>query len=665
MDRAYSLLEIKAVDEDARVIEGIATTPEPDRVGDIVEPLGAQFKNPLPLLWQHRHDSPVGNATFGKPTKAGIPFRATIAKIDEPGALKDLLDLAWQSVKAKLVRGVSIGFRALEHSYMDTGGIRFTSTEILELSLVTVPANASATIQSIKSLDHEQRAASGQSLHRVVRVTPPGASGSKSNPNPKPQEGNMNIADQIKALEATRAEKLAKMNALTEKSAGEGRTKDAAEREEFDTLRDEIKAIDAELVDLRDLEKINVEKAKPVDQKPTSAAGAGARDLAVVKNTEKLEPGIEFTRYAMCLVAAKGDHTKAAKIAANKYPQNERIVKALQVQAETGQSFEQVLKANVNAGATLDSTWAAPLVDYQNFAGDFVEYLRPQTILGQFGVGGIPALNSIPFNVRITGQTSGGTGYWVGEGAPKPLTKFDFNATELRWAKVAAISVLTEELIRFSNPSAERLVRQALADALRARLDIDFIDPSKAASSNVSPASITNGVTAISSTGSDADAIRTDIRALWAPFIAANNPPNTAVYIMSSTTALALSLMVNTLGQPEFPGLTMRGGTLGGVPVIVSEYADNTAGSAGGLVILVNARDIWLADDGGFTIDASREASLQMDDAPTNDSSTGTEASLVSMWQTNSVALRAERYINWAKRRTSAVAYLDAVTWGQ
>jgi hypothetical protein len=53
MDRAYSLLEVKAVDDAARVIRGVATTPTPDRVGDIVEPLGVRFKNPLPLLHQH------------------------------------------------------------------------------------------------------------------------------------------------------------------------------------------------------------------------------------------------------------------------------------------------------------------------------------------------------------------------------------------------------------------------------------------------------------------------------------------------------------------------------------------------------------------------------------------------------------------------------------
>lgn len=471
------------------------------------------------------------------------------------------------------------------------------------------------------------------------------------------------IAEQIADLENTRGAKAARANEVMQKSLSDGRTTDAAEAEEFDTLESELKTIDEDLVRLKKLEKMQASMAKPVDGTSTKAAGESRHVPSVsVKNTQKMEPGQEFARYAMCLVTAKGDASKALRIAQNEYPQNERIVKALEMQANS-RGIEAIIKANVEAGTTLDTTWAAPLVDYQNFAGDFVEYLRPSTILGKFGANGVPELNRIPFNVRITGQTSGGQGYWVGEGAPKPLTQFDFNAVELRWAKVANIAVLTEELMRFSNPSAELLVRNALADALRARLDIDFVDPAKAAVANVSPASITNGVVPVVSSGTDADAIRTDLKALWAPFIAANNPPTTAVYIMSSTTALSLSLMVNTLGNaPEFPGITMMGGTLGGIPVIVSEYL--AGDSAGGIVILANARDIWLADDGGFTIDASREASLQMMDTPTNNSATATATSMVSMFQTNSVAVRVEKYCNWAKRRASAVQYLTGVNWG-
>jgi HK97 family phage prohead protease len=178
MNRAYSVLEIKAIDDEQRVITGIATTPEPDRVGDIVEPMGAKFKNPLPLLWQHQHDKPVGTVVFDKPTAKGIGFTATLPVIPEAGALKDMVDMAWQSVKAKLVRGVSIGFRSLEHSFMDTGGVKFSSTELLELSLVSVPANASATIQTIKSIDAPVLAALGKTDESVEQS--PGVSGKKS-----------------------------------------------------------------------------------------------------------------------------------------------------------------------------------------------------------------------------------------------------------------------------------------------------------------------------------------------------------------------------------------------------------------------------------------------------------------------------------------------------
>lgn len=170
--RAYSLLEVKAFDEDAREITGMATTPDPDRMGDIVDPMGAKFAAELPLLWQHRHDAPVGIVKFGKPTKQGIPFRASVAKIETAGVLKDMVDLAWQSVKEKLVRGVSIGFRALEYAFMDNGGVRFTEIEIYELSLVTIPANAAATIQTIKAMDTAGRLNKATCGVPLIRTTP-------------------------------------------------------------------------------------------------------------------------------------------------------------------------------------------------------------------------------------------------------------------------------------------------------------------------------------------------------------------------------------------------------------------------------------------------------------------------------------------------------------
>ena len=37
---------------------------------------------------------------------------------------------------------------------------------------------------------------------------------------------------------------------------------------------------------------------------------------------------------------------------------------------------------------------------------------------------------------------------------------------------------------------------------------------------------------------------------------------------------------------------------------------------------------------------------------------------MVSLWQTNNIGLRAERYVNWAKRRAQAVQVLNNANWG-
>ena len=670
-NRAYSLLEIKAVNEDRRIIRGVATTPAVDRVGDIIEPLGVKFKNPLAFLWQHDASKPIGTVKFDKPTKDGITFEAEIPTIDEPGTLKDRVDEAWQSIKLGLVRAVSVGFRTIEYSFMDTGGIHFKETEVFELSAVTIPANQeaivtgfgksidAATMAVIKSFDIGAPAASGTPGADVDtgRKATPGASGT---PKPtvktlKPKEKPMakTIAEQISAFEATRVAKAAELETIM--TGTDGETLDAESAEAADTLTDEIKSIDDHLKRLRLVESLKASTAKPVAGVVDTKSGSDARDVRMpiqVKAQQKSDPGIEFARLAKVKALAflsQGEH-RQVDVAKALYGENSLV-------------YGIVSKASVVAGASVAGNWAEDLVgDETSVYADFAEFLRPMTIVGKFGQGNIPNLRRVPFRTPLIGQTGGGQAYWVGEGKPKPLTAFDFNRTTLDELKVATISVVTEELLRKSSPSADAILRDALAAAVAERIDIDFIDPDKAAAAGVSPASITNGVVAIASSGNDADAIREDIRALMATFVAANNPPTSAVFIMSSANALAVSLMRNPLGQQEFPGITMNGGTLEGIPVIVSEYFAPV--TAGGFVALVNASDIYFADEGGVMVDVSREASLQMLDNPTNDVVTPTATSMVSMWQTNSVAFRAERILNWAKRRASAVALLDEVNWG-
>ncbi|AVS14262.1 phage major capsid protein [Salmonella enterica subsp. enterica serovar Senftenberg] len=637
LKRACTLMTVKSVNEDERIITGIASTPSPDRDGDIMEPEGAKFRSDTPFLWQHDRSQPIGTCT-PKMVKEGLQITAKLVKptSDMPSQLIARLDEAWASIKAGLVRGLSIGFRPIEYSFLDEGGIRFLSWDLLEVSAVTIPANAECSIQTVKSFDRQFLAASGNEKPVVKTSKTAGATA------PKTKKGNntMNIAEQIKSFEAKRAALAASLDEVMSKAAEEGRTLDAEEEESYDNTSAEIKSVDAHLKRLRDMESNLASTAKPV-----SIAASGevttvkANVPGIIRVEQKLEKGIAFARFAKSLAAANGSRSEALEIARKQYPDDAKL--------------HHVLKAAVGAGTTTDPQWAGALVEYQEYAQDFVEYLRPQTIIGRFGQGNIPSLRKVPFNIRIPAQTSGGSANWVGQGKAKPLTKFDFESITFSFAKVAAIAVLTDELIRFSNPAADALVRNALAEAVIARLDTDFISPSKAEVANVSPASITNGITAVPSTGNPDD----DAAAAFGVFVAANLQPNGAVWLMSSTTALALSMRKNALGQKEYPEMTLLGGTFQGLPVIVSQYVGNQ-------LVLVNAPDIYLADDGGVAVDMSREASLEMESDPAGDSITPTGTELVSMFQTNSVAIRAERWINWKRRRTAAVAVISGVNYG-
>lgn len=662
--RAYSLLTLKAVDEanGRRILTGMATTPSVDRVGDTINPLGVKFAAQMPFLWQHRHDQPIGWVKFGKPTKDGIPFEAEVAVVDEPGTLKDRVDEAWQSIKLKLVRAVSIGFRPLKWAWIgEYDGIDYQEIECFELSAVTIPANVDAVIAQVSGA---KDAAAALVILKTFDQGAPAETGRPSRPDfdpspgdpgkkqaavvavsKTPKEGKMpkTIADQVRDFEITRETKAARMVEIMTKSGEDGVTLDQAETEEYDTLKGEVEAVDKHLVRLREMEGLNLTKATPIspvaDLKTASEQRGGHH--IVVPRAKELAKGLGFTRFAIALARSKGNLMQAEAMASG----NE------QWKAETPDVLA-VLKAAVAAGTTTDSTWAAPLVQYQNLASEFIEYLRPLTIIGRM------KMRNVPFKVKMPRQTGASSANWVGEGKVKPVSKLAFDSITLDFAKIAGIVVLTDELVRHSSPSAETIVRDDLAATIIQFMDSQFVDPTKAAD-DVSPASVTYGVTPVTATGTTLDALQDDVFTLMSTFVDSNLSVADAVWIMTQQQALGISLMRNALGQKQYPDINVNGGMFEGLPVIASENLPGTGGSPtdGYPLILAKQSDILLADDGQVTLDASREASLQMDSAP--DSPATGSTTLVSLWQHNMIGLRAEREINWKKRRDEAVGFIQ------
>ena len=615
LDRAYALLTIKALDGDRRIIAGKASTPTPDRRGDILEPLGATFANPLPLLLHHDRERPVGRVTLTA-KRDGIYFEAQLPDITEAGLVRERVNEAWHLIKAGLITGVSIGFRPLADGVkaLASGGMHLLKTEICELSLVTVPANVETTIQTIKSYDAPHLAASGP--------IPPGVSGLVT--KPRPIMGKATAGEHIQNLENKRAAIFGRTTEIMESAAGDGQTLEAEAAAEHDGLVEQIKSIDADLKRWRDQEQLMVTKAAPA---PSAPLVAGYRQVSVKPNVPL---GTAFIRMACAKMVCNGNMYEAAEYAKR--------------WDDSTPEVSLYLKAAIAPGTVTDAAWAAPLVN-QTMVNEFIELLRPATILGR-----IPGLRNVPFNCKVPSQTGGGTYGWVGEAKPKPVTKLAFSSVTLDITKVAGIIVLTEELVRLSNPSAEALVRADMVAGIAQFLDAQFIDPAVAAVAGVNPGSITNGApTAAATTNPVAD-----IMGLINHFATNNISVAGVTFIMSPANALSLSFRSNLDGSPEFPGVTINGGNYKGITFVTSQ-------AAGTNVVALQPSLVLYASDGGVSIDASREASLQMDSAPASPADATTV--YVSLWQTNTVGLRAEQFANWKRANANAVKYLTATAW--
>jgi HK97 family phage major capsid protein/HK97 family phage prohead protease len=628
MMRAYSLLTIKSIDEDKREFVGVATTPTPDRVGDIVEPKGAQFQLPIPLLWQHDLDRPIGHVLEARVADHGIEVRCKVATINEPGTLQDRLNEAWQMLKSRLVRGLSIRLGKIKTERINgTDSIRWQKWHWFELSVVTVPQNVECSITTIKAADDILRAASG--ANRIVRLKLPGASGIT---NPKGTE--MNIAEQLAAFDTKRKAAIDGMEAIMNKSAEEGRTLDEHETEQYDGMQADVKSIDAHISRLQEHEKVMVAKAAAVT--PDAGRGQGGVEIpgSVISVRRNVPKGTAFTRYTMALAAAKGNLLQA-EVLSKRW-------------ADSTPEVAIVMKAAVDAGTTSDTTWAAPLVQYTDMVSEFIELLRAQAVLGRM------SLRRVPFNIRIPRQTSGTTGAFVGEGAPTPVKELAFDNITLPWAKASTIVVLTAELARLSSPSAEALVRQDLLNGIAEFLDKRLLDPAYPGVANISPASLTNGVTARAASGATLAAIDADVKALLTTFTNANLTLTSGMWIMSPALAITLSLIRLTQDAFAFPGLGVNGGTFYGLPAITSNNVAPSGSPGDQHLILVDQNEVLLADDGQMMIDVSTEASVQMDNAP----SAGAQ-SLVSLWQNGLLGVKVDRWIYWGKRRSQAVQFID------
>lgn len=454
------------------------------------------------------------------------------------------------------------------------------------------------------------------------------------------------LADQIKDLENTRAAKMARMESITNKSVEEGRSFDAAEAEEFDDLSSEIAQIDDDHARYTKLLKMQAGSAQPVNhQAAATAANKSIGEKAPMVITRKADAddkfeGQAFTRITIAKTLAKLEGMGAAMRHAEK------------AWGRTNPNLVEHIKADVAGGGSGSGEWGAELVSQDTWAGDFQEYLYGQTVYNQL------PLREVPANVTIKGQDGASSAYWVGESKAIPVTTADFNDVTLSPLKVGTIAVVSKELLRDSSPSAEVLVRDSIVEAARQKIDSTFVG-SSAGTAGTTPAGILYNIAGTTSAGTDGSSVLNDIKELKYRFIAAKNMGG-LYFVMNPALASSIGLLRNALDQREFPGLNEMGGNLEGTPVIVGDNVNANH------LILLKPSDIYRIGMGAMDVSVSDVASIEMANNPGQDTDTPTAATgkVVSMFQTESVALKVVQSMNFARRRESAVAWINDADYG-
>lgn len=349
-------------------------------------------------------------------------------------------------------------------------------------------------------------------------------------------------------------------------------------------------------------------------------------------------PGLSFTRCVAAMHMARTLGVEVVRLAERKWPDTPSVA--------------SVLKTGVGAGTPYDGNFGEPL--YQTgIAEDFLLAVRAASIPDRIGARPFPFVLNVPKET-----TAGSAGYWVGSGAPHPVAAAALDTLSLPRHHVGAMFVLDDELLRLASPAHEAALRNILVAGFAAYLSQQFVDPRVAAVTDVSPASISNGATEITSAGATAATINADFQNMVA---AVSSELTSPFWIMRRKDATHLAGLHHANGGQQFPGAPRE---ILGIPVLTSSAVPADAGSppTDRYVLLLDGSQVALADDGRVEVSVSKVTTVQMDSAPTNDSATPTPANMTSMFQTNSAAVKITRFMSWARTYDNCCAWMR-VSW--
>ena len=430
----------------------------------------------------------------------------------------------------------------------------------------------------------------------------------------------MNLQDQLNKVKATKAAKQLEISNLLVKAIDGDETPNDEAEASIATLEEEVATLEKNVERISKLiadSKQNEDNLEEVTKNKSMNTNNYNKSTTV---TDNLDKGIGFAKY----VRAKMQSARAA--------QSGDFISTYDI-AKSRNEPEQVLDfIKAVTGSTTDAGFGSALVQPQNLQNEFVELLRANTAFDKL----TGQMVHVPFNSKIASQLTGGEAQWVAEGAKKPTTNPTFGTVEVKEHKLAAITLMTDELLRNSSPSVDKLILNDLVQATASKIDATFLDA--LASDSARPEGLLNGVTALVASGRTATAYAADIAKLKGQFITNNLSLSGSTYIMSEVQASEMAELRDAMGNPYFRGMDAgyNEKVLGGIPVVETQNAANK-------IVLVKASELLLADDGGVQVDYSNQATVAG----------------INLWEENKFAIRVERFITWAKRRPIASSFIQ------
>jgi HK97 family phage prohead protease/HK97 family phage major capsid protein len=648
-------------------LEFILSDESVDRMDDVILADGWQLenfnKNPI-ALFNHRSDFPIG-----KWKDVRVEGKALRGYLDlAPVGTSDRIDEIRALLEAGILRAVSVGFRPIEMAEREGSkwGYTFSKQELVETSLVSVPANANAlaVAKSLKiSPATMNMVFAGQGTKDTIRHRRLNGGQAKSNRNNGSTTMSLSqrVAESEKRLVALR-EKLADHFAHVDDSNVTDEQLEVA-TELNEKIAQEEKTRDALVI----AEKQLASTALAPEHRAVAVHGGADDHRGTAERTERARPfsmpqkkisALDF------LVRAGTVQLVAHRLKKNPEDVRQLIAKDYPSYGEpaTKEFITWMQRAATNPAMTTVTGWAAELV--QTIFADFMETLMPKSVFPRLSAAGLSL--SFGRNGKISIPTRSRTptiaGSFVGEGLPIPVRQGAFTAQILTPKKMAVITTWTRELDEHSIPAIEGLLRQAIQEDTAVSLDSVLLDAN--AATVVRPAGILNGVASLPPTaGGGFNAVLGDIKAISGALLTATaGYIRNMVWIMNPQQVLSLGLTA-VPGAGVFPfQAEVAAGRLAGGSIIDSGTVPM------GTVIALDAADFVSVGDEAPRFEISDQATLHMEDTAPADivagAAPGTPATPVkSLWQTDSLALRLILPVNWTLRRPGMVAWTTGVTW--